>query len=132
MLDYQNSQTVPTNQLNTGTAGIGVFVGGGAITQETSASTGVTLNKIGGQITTVSLTTAAAAETIFTVTNSNVKAVDVIAVCIGTYAGGGTPMVGVKNVTNGAFDVVITNLHASAAFDAAMIINFIVLKNNIV
>lgn len=100
---------------------------GGAVTQATNSSTGVTLNKATGQITTVALTTAAAAEERFTVTNSQVAATDVVALST-TYNGAGTPMLGVVNVTAGSFDVVITNLHASAAFNAAMVINFVVLK----
>lgn len=111
------------------TTEIGFVTGaGGAITQATSSSTGVTLNKVCGQITTVALTTAAAAEEVFTVTNSKVAATDVIALCIGTYAGNGTPIANVKNVQAGQFDVVITNLHASSALNAALLLNFAVIK----
>jgi len=136
--NYQTSESIPgisinaddsgRNNLLPETNGLGLVAGGGAVTQITSASTGVTLNKPCGQITTVSLTTAAAAETIFTVTNSFVTAEDVVAICISTYAGAGTPIAATKNVTTGAFDVVITNLHASSALDATLTLNFIVLK----
>jgi len=103
------------------------FVGeGGAVTQATSASTGVTLNKLHGQITTVALTTAGAVEEEFTVTNSKVAATDVIA-CSTTYAGQGTPAVSVKGVAAGSFVINITNLSASA-LNAACVINFVVLK----
>lgn len=101
---------------------------GGAVTQITSASTGVTLNKPCGQITTVALTTAAAAEDSFVVTNSKVAATDVVVVST-TYAGGGTPVVSVKGVAAGSFSIVITNLHASAALDAVLVVNFAVLKS---
>lgn len=101
---------------------------GGAVTQITTAATGVTLNSLRGQITTVALTTAAAAEEGFTVTNSKVAATDVVSLST-TYDGGGTPMLGVKAVAAGSFKVVITNLHASAALDAAMTINFVVHKS---
>lgn len=108
--------------------GLGYVTGaGGAVTQASSASTGVTLSKPCGQITTVALTTAAAAEEVFTVTNTLVEATDVIAVAT-TYAGAGTPLVGVKKVVSGAFDITITNLHASAALDAAVVINFALIK----
>lgn len=100
---------------------------GGAVTQITSASTGVTLNQFCGQITTVALTTAAAAEERFTVTNNKVAATDVV-VLSSTYNGAGTPAFAVCNVTAGAFDVVITNLHAANAFNAAMVLNFVVIK----
>lgn len=100
---------------------------GAAVTQITSAATGVTINAYCGQITTVALTTAAAAEESFVVTNSKVAATDVINVAT-TYAGGGTPMLGVIGVAAGSFTIVITNLHAANALDALMKINFAVLK----
>lgn len=100
---------------------------GGAVTQASSSSTGVTLNRAVGQITTVALTTAAAAEEVFTVTNSLVAAADIV-VAGTTYAGAGTPVVSTKKTAAGAFDIVITNLHASAALNAAVVINFAVIK----
>lgn len=110
------------------TSGVGYSTGaGGAVTQITSAATGVTLSKVTGQITTVALTTAAAAEERFTVTNTAVAATDVIALST-TYNGAGTPMLSVVNVTAGAFDVVITNVHAANALNALMVINFVVIK----
>lgn len=108
---------------------IGFVTGqGAAVTQVTSASTGVTINAPCGQITTVALTTAAAAEESFTVTNSQVAATDVIALST-TYAGGGTPMLSVKGVAAGSFVVVISNVAAAAALDALMVINFAVIKS---
>lgn len=100
---------------------------GGEVTQITSAATGVTLNKPTGQITTVALTTAAAAEERFTVTNSQVAATD-IPVLATTYNGAGIPMLSVVNVTAGAFDIVITNVHAINALNALMVINFSIIK----
>jgi hypothetical protein len=109
--------------------GIGYATGaGGAVTQITSAATGVTLSKPCGQITTVALTTAAAAEEAFIVTNTLVDANDVIAVST-TYAGAGTPAVTVKTVGAGVFTIVITNLHASAALDAVLVVNFVLIKS---
>lgn len=111
------------------TTGIGYATGaGGTVTQATSASTGVTLSKPCGQIVTVALTTAAAAEETFTVTNTLVDANDVIAVST-TYDGAGTPFVSVRAVAAGSFKIVISNLHASAALDAALTINFTVIKS---
>ena len=110
------------------TASSGYATGaGGAITQQTDATTGVTLSKPCGQITTVALTTAAAAEERFTVTNTLVTATDTIAHST-TYNGAGTPMVGILHQAAGAFDIVITNLHASAALNDVMIINFAIVK----
>jgi len=106
------------------TAGAG---NGGAVTQITSSATGVTLNTPAGQITTVALTTAAAAEERFTVTNSAITAKDTVSLGT-TYNGAGTPMIGVLNVAAGSFDIVITNLHASAALNALMVINYAIVK----
>ena len=115
-------------QSESATAGVGYATGaGGAVTQITTAATGVTLSKVCGQITTVALTTAAAAEERFTVTNTTVDANDVVALST-TYDGGGTPVLSVCKMASGAFDIVVTNVHASAAFDAVMVINFVVIK----
>ena len=103
------------------------FGPGGAVTQITSSATGVTLNTKRGQITTVALTTAAAAEERFTVTNSKVAATDVIALST-TYNGAGTPMLSVVAVGAGTFDIVVTNVHAANALNALMVINFVVLQ----
>jgi hypothetical protein len=111
-------------------AGLVGYVGtgtGGAVTQITSAATSVTLNKATGQITTVALTTAAAAEERFTVNNTSVVATDCIALGT-TYNGAGTPAVSVLKVAAGAFDIVITNLHSATALNAVMVINFAVVK----
>lgn len=110
-------------------AGLGYGTGaGGAVTQITSAATGVTLDKYCGQITTVALTTAAAAEEEFTVTNAKVDANDIIVLST-TYAGAGTPMLSVKGTTAGSFKIVITNVHAANALNAVMVINFAVIKS---
>lgn len=100
---------------------------GGAVTQMTDATTGVTLSKPCGQITTVALTTAAAAEEAFVVTNTLVDATDVVAVST-TYAGAGTPVVFITNVGAGVFTINISNVHAANALNAVLIINFAVLK----
>lgn len=100
---------------------------GGAVTQITSAATAVTLNKMCGQITTVALTTAAAAETSFVVNNSKVDANDVIVLST-TYAGAGLPFLSVSAVGAGVFTINISNVHANA-LDALMVINFVVIKS---
>jgi hypothetical protein len=138
-LDYQISEKVTAqaivsdasgrSNLTPQTNGLGLVEGGGTVTQITSSSTGVTLNKPCGQVVTVALTTAAGAEEVFSVTNSFVTAKDVVAICISTYAGNGTPIAAVENVRAGAFDIVITNLHASSALNALLTLNFVVLKS---
>jgi len=72
------SLTATGTIVSTGTAGVGYATGaGGAVTQITSRTTGVTLNKTTGAITLVSAAGSATAAT-FTVTNSTVAATDVI------------------------------------------------------
>jgi hypothetical protein len=63
---------------SSGTAGVGYSTGaGGVVIQGTSRTTGVTINKITGQITLFSAAGTTAATT-FTVTNSTVNTTDVI------------------------------------------------------
>lgn len=100
---------------------------GGAVTQGTNSATAVVLNTPSGQVTTVALTTAAGAEEVFTLTNSKIAATDTVSVGT-TYAGAGTPTVSVKGIAAGSCVIVITNLHASNALNAAMVINFNVIK----
>jgi hypothetical protein len=72
------SLTASGTIVSTGTAGVGYAVGaGGAVTQLTSRTTGVTLNKTSGAITLFSAAGTTVAAT-FTVTNSTVAATDVI------------------------------------------------------
>lgn len=64
---------------NGATAGVGYATGaGGAVTQATSRTTGVTLNTVAGAITLVSAAGVAASYTSFTVTNSAVAATDTV------------------------------------------------------
>ena len=100
---------------------------GGTVTQITSITTGVTLNTLSGQITTVSSTLAAAAEAAFTVTNSQVTATDTVIANIGSTSSAGTPAVVVTAVAAGSFELTLTNLHASSALDNTVTINFAVI-----
>ncbi len=99
-----------------------------AVTQATSITTGVTCSALSGVITTVSQTVAAGAEAEFTVTNTAVAATDVVVACIKTHTSGGTFAVDVSAVAAGSFKLRLTNLHASAAGDNVLVINFLVLK----
>jgi hypothetical protein len=72
------SLTASGTIVSTGTAGVGYATGaGGTVTQATSRTTGVTLNKTTGSITLFSAAGTTTAAT-FTVTNSTVVATDVI------------------------------------------------------
>ena len=113
------------------TAGIGYGTGaGGAATQATDRTTGVTLNKICGAITTNNASLAAGAEATFTVTNSAVAATDVVVVSLkdATPTSGALSIPFVTDVADGSFKITLTNLSADTADVGASVINFVVLK----
>lgn len=101
-----------------------------AVTQITSIATGVTVNALAGVITTVSQTIAAGAEQDIVVTDSLVEATDVVVACIKTHTSAGTFLVAVAAVAAGSFTLRLTNLHATAAGDNVLIINFFVIKTS--
>lgn len=112
------------------TGGVGYKAGaGGAVTQITSNATGVTLDTVTGQITTVAVTTAAGVSFVFSVTNTSALATDAVAVST-TYAGAGTPVVSVIAQAAGSFSIVVHNIHATAALNAAVVINFALIRGS--
>lgn len=114
---------------SSGTAGIGYATGaGGTVTQITSRSTGVTLSKVSGQITTDSTSLAAGAEAIFTVTNTLVAATDVVIVNLQSGSTANTSQFFVSAVAAGSFNIKVHNLNATTADTAAAVLNFVVIK----
>ena len=110
------------------TAGVGYGTGaGGAVTQATNKTTGVTLNKVCGQITMNGAALAAAAEATFTVTNSAVAATDVVLVCHGNTGTSGAYGFAVSNITAGTFDITVTNWSAGSLSEA-IVLNFVIVK----
>jgi hypothetical protein len=103
---------------------------GGTVTQATNRTTGVTLNKLAGQITTNNASLAAEAAAEFTVTNSKVEAGDVPMVAIATGSNGGNTDLIVSAVAAGSFNIKVANNNAAAgtAETGAIVINFVVLK----
>lgn len=93
----------------------------------TGAAGAATLNASSGTITTESLSTAAGATFTETLTNSFVAAADLVFATVST-AGTGSPVM--CEITPAAGSVVITimNNHASAAFNAALVIKFLIVK----
>ena len=88
---------------SSGTAGVGYATGaGGAVTQITSRTTGVTLDKTTGAITLFSAAGSATAAT-FTVTNSTVAATDVI--ILNQKSGTDLYDLMVTAVVNGSFNI---------------------------
>jgi hypothetical protein len=119
------------SNLNTDKAGYAAGIGeGGAVTQATSKSTGVTLNKKCGKITLHNASLVAGAVVSFTLTNSTVGVNDVIALnhssagTFGAYqlsarAGAGATTIAVGNATTGtlAEAIVLTFVVIKGAVD---------------
>ncbi len=96
----------------------------GTVTQITAITTGVTLNKQSGLITTVSSTLAAGANASFTVTNSKCFSDSVIMLTVDDSASAGLAKLNVQNIANGSFKVNITNIHGANAFNNVIKIHF--------
>lgn len=112
-------------------SGIGYATGaGGAVTQITSRTTGVTLSKLTGKITTDTTSLAAEASADFIVTNTTVALGDVVVVAIQSGSNSGGTIVSVSNVTAGSFSIRVHNgnVAAGTAETGAIIINFAVIK----
>ncbi len=123
--------TVPTGTTNLSlTAGTVTLADGGTVSQGSGSgrATGVTLSTWSGQITTDDTSLAAGAEATFTVTNTNVTALDVIMVNAASGQTSGTSIPVVTAVASGSFDITLTNLHASTADTGEMVINFVILR----
>lgn len=115
---------------NQGEQAVGYVRGaGGTVTQASSITTGVTLNKACGTITTVSSTLAAGVDAQFTLTNSKIAATDVVVASIKSYGGTADGIPVAKVVATAAGSCVI-NVHNQGAttLDAVIVINFAVIK----
>ncbi len=97
------SMTAGSVRATGATAGIGYGTGaGGTVTQATSRTTGVTINKVCGSITLVSAAGSASWQS-FTVTNSAVAATDQVDVC--QKSGTDKYMIHVTAVGSGSFEI---------------------------
>jgi hypothetical protein len=99
----------------------------GTVTQATSKSTGVTLNKSAGRITLNNAALASNTAVSFTVTNSLVSANDTIILNIsGGTATAATYNAWVDTLTTGSFIVTIRNI-SGGSLSEAVIINFCII-----
>jgi hypothetical protein len=109
---------------SSGTAGVGYSTGaGGVVIQGTSRTTGVTINKITGQITLFSAAGTTAATT-FTVTNSTVATTDVI--ILNQHTGTDLYDLMVTKTTLGSFDITFRTTGGTTTEQP--IFNFAVIK----
>lgn len=118
-----------TSQSFKATNDVGYTTGaGGTVTQITSRTTGVTLNKPSGQITLVAGSIAGLSTQEFTLTNSFIAATDVVLVSFG--AGLTSPQydVTVTATAAGSCKIAIHNVNNSATPTDTPVINFVVFK----
>lgn len=103
---------------------------GGAVTQATNRTTGVTVNNLCGTITTNNASLAAEVAAAFTVTNSQVAIGDVIVLSQQSGSNGGNTDILVTTVAAGSFAITVANNNASGgtAETGAILINFAVIK----
>jgi hypothetical protein len=94
----------------------------GTVTQATSKSTGVTLNKSAGQITMNNAALASATNVAFTLTNSLISANDVMIVNVaGGAATAGTYNVFTSTLAAGSATIVLRNISAGSLSEAVVI-----------
>lgn len=101
---------------------------GGSVTQGTSKSTGVTLNRVVGQITMHNAALASSTSVGFTLTNSVIDADDVVFVCIGSGATAASYQVCVDAVAAGSCKFHLRNT-SGGSLGEAVVLNFGVIKN---
>lgn len=122
---FQDAVAVSVGQLRAnGSGGIGYSTGsGGAVTQATSRTTGVTLNAVNGAITLVSAAGTATWQT-FTVTNNTVAATDTINIC--QKSGTDLYMIHVTAVAAGSFNITFATTGGTTTEQP--VFNFAVIK----
>ena len=101
---------------------------GGTVTQLTSKSTGVTLNKVCGQITMNNATLNRTTSVTFTLTNSFIAATDVVVVNIASGATAGAYTLTVEVVAAGSCNISLHNLLTGTDLSEALVLNFAVIK----
>jgi hypothetical protein len=101
---------------------------GGTVTQATSKSTGVTLNKVCGQITMNNAQLNRVTSVTFTLTNSFIAATDVVVVNIASGATAGAYTITVEVVAAGSCNISLHNLLTGTDLSEAVVLNFAVIK----
>ena len=100
----------------------------GAVTQLTSKSTGVTINKSAGQITMNGAALAAGTTVLFTLTNSTLSAKDVLIVNVGSGGTSGAYWPYVANVGAGSAVIGVYN-NTAGSLSQSIVLNFAVIHN---
>lgn len=98
----------------------------GAVTQATSKSTGVTLNKSAGQITMDAASLATATNVTFTLTNSLLSAKDVLILNVSGAATSGAYNCWVSSMTAGSATITLRNI-SGGSLSEAVVLNFAII-----
>ena len=98
----------------------------GTVTQLTSKSTGVTLNKSAGQITMNNAELANATNVTFTLTNSTISAKDVVVLSVSSGATAGAYNCWISGKATGSCTITLRNL-SGGALSEAVVVNFAVI-----
>lgn len=98
----------------------------GAVTQATSKSTGVTLNKSMGKITMNGAALAAGATVLFTLTNNKISTNDVVIVNLGSAGTSGAYWPYVANVGAGAAVIGLYN-NTAGSLSEAVVVSFAII-----
>lgn len=129
-LQVYNNQVIATGALKSvsPSGGVGYATGaGGVVTQATNKGTGVTLNKIVGQITTANDALGAGAFVGFQLSDSTIGATDLV---YAQHISGGTLgsyRIAVDNISAGACAIRIQNV-SGGSLSEALVIGFVVVK----
>jgi hypothetical protein len=101
---------------------------GGTATQATNKSTGVTLNKLSGQITMNGAQLNRNTGVSFTLTNSFIAATDVVVVNIASAATANAYILTVDAVAAGSCRIHLHNILSGTDLSEAVVLNFVVIK----
>jgi len=100
----------------------------GTVTQATSKSTAVTLNKSAGQITMNNASLASVTNVTFTLTNSFISANDVLILNVGAGATAGAYNCWVSGLSAGSASITLRNI-SGGTLSEAVVINFALIHN---
>lgn len=98
----------------------------GTVTQQTSKSTGVTLNKSAGQITMNNAALANVTNVTFTLTNSTISAKDVVMLSVASGATAGGYNCWVSSKVTGSCTITVRNI-SGGSLSEAVVINFAII-----
>ena len=101
---------------------------GGTVVQQTNKTTGVTLNKLSGQITMSNAALTAGSEVAFSLNNNTITSTDIVIVNVQSVGTAGAYLVSVGAVANGSCSITVSNASAGS-LSQALVLNFRVLKS---